>query len=69
MQDGSPPDNSPRIFSPPASALGYDNMFFPSGLLTIGMAAAAAAMAAERMAEWGKRRRERESLFGYASAY
>ncbi len=69
MQDGSPPDNSPRIFSPPASALGYDNMFFPSGLLAIGVAAAAAAMAAERMAEWRKRRREGESLFGYSSTY
>jgi len=47
LKAAAPPDATERIFSEEARALGYDNLFFPSAVLSFGVAFALALVAAE----------------------
>jgi hypothetical protein len=40
LKEAAPPDTSERIFVEEARPLGYDNLFFPSAVLTVGAVAA-----------------------------
>ncbi len=48
MRNDSPEDASHRIFVQDAATLGLDGVFFPAAVAAVGVAVAAAALAAER---------------------